>query len=466
MQYITCNDDIFHYLRGFKDDVARDNKQLEKKVDNIEQKIEEKLEKMRKQIEENKLEGGSMLEEINKRISVIEKEVFKKKVNVEDEEKKKEKERKKKKEKREEEEKRQKEKSLQEELKEASENEERSSPDETVEKNFEAEANEWIDNHVKNKVKKVEKEDRRVRRGGRGGGGGMSKLKNWFCDSDIEEDEISSEEEAAGREKEWEEVGRKERNIKRKERRKQRKEQLKADTSVKASKIIGIGPVTKMSVDHFEKELQNFEKAKMAAVNEFLQFYLNYEKDEIEDLEIEATQMAKDDIVYIVIKDQSNIHELYRRIAQSQNNDIITRNFIPPQFFERFMHISMRCKDLRESNNNIKTQMRFGRQDIEVMTKVRGSNDPYKLTSLKEICQKEGKPDVIPEFDEKIKWNRKKDKQPRRPLTGSLPKGKPPSMWLVEGDQTNKHQMSRTSSVNTAPKKKSRDEVDDMEEDI
>ena len=46
-------------------------------MDNIEQKIEEKLEKMKRQIDENKKEGGSMLEEINKRIELIEKEVFK-----------------------------------------------------------------------------------------------------------------------------------------------------------------------------------------------------------------------------------------------------------------------------------------------------------------------------------------------------------------------------------------------------
>ena len=47
---------------------------------------------MRKQIDDNKIEGGNMMEEINKRIGQIEKEVFKKKINVETEEKKRSKE--------------------------------------------------------------------------------------------------------------------------------------------------------------------------------------------------------------------------------------------------------------------------------------------------------------------------------------------------------------------------------------
>ena len=76
------------------------------------------------------------------------------------------------------------------------------------------------------------------------------------------------------------------------------------------------------------------------------------------------TQMAKYNIMYIVNNDQSNIRELYSRIAQSMNNDIVTRNFSPLQFFERFMHISKRCKELREADRNLKTQIRFGRNYV------------------------------------------------------------------------------------------------------
>ena len=44
----STNNDILNYLRQFKDAVAKDNKKLEKKVENMENKIEVKLDRMRK----------------------------------------------------------------------------------------------------------------------------------------------------------------------------------------------------------------------------------------------------------------------------------------------------------------------------------------------------------------------------------------------------------------------------------
>ena len=119
------------------------------------------------------------------------------------------------------------------------------------------------------------------------------------------------------------------------------------------------------------------------------------------------------------------------------------------------MYISRCCKEQREANSELKTQMRFGKQDVEVLTKLRGSDEPYKIVSLNKFCQ--GK---IPAFDDKIKWNKKKDKLPRRPPTGSPNKGKPPSMCLEGPSQ---HGFVRTSSQNDAPKKRSRKDTEEME---
>ena len=285
----------------------------------------------------------------------------------------------------------------------------------------------------------------------------MEKLRNWFCDSDSESDnEISSEEEETEDVDDWEAVNRKKKNKMKKEKKKIKIEKYKADTAVKASRIVGIGPITKGSIKHFEKLINDYEKAKLAAVREYLQFYLNYEEDEIEELDIQGTQCAKDDLVYIVIPQQSNIRELYSRIAKSNNRDIVTRNFIPPQYYERFMHISRMCKARREADSSLKTQMRFGKNDIEVLVKMKGSEEPYKNIPIKEICRVDGKLDYIPEFDDKLKWHKRNDKPPRRPQTGSPTKGKPPSTWLEGETLERRHHLSRTSSQNTAPKKRLR----------
>ena len=221
-----------------------------------------------------------------------------------------------------------------------------------------------------------------------------------------------------------------------------------------------LDPILKNSIKHFEKQTGNFEEAKLAAAKEFLQFYLNYDEEELTELDIQSTQLAKDDLLYIVIPEQSNIRELYGRIAQSQNRDINTRNFIPPQFYSRFMFISKCCRDLRDANSDLKTQMRFGKSDIEVLTKIRGSDEPYKIVSIKQICKDAGNVEKIPDFDDKLKWHKRNDKIPHRPLTSNVVQGKPPSAWLEGESLPIRHHLSRTSSQNDAPKKRFRNSED------
>ena len=80
---------------------------------------------------------------------------------------------------------------------------------------------------------------------------------------------------------------------------------MKTTTAQKASKIIGIGPIKTKTIQHFEKIHGDLEKAKVAAVQEFLQYYLNYTMTEINDMGITATKLAKDDIVYVVLESRA-----------------------------------------------------------------------------------------------------------------------------------------------------------------
>ena len=116
------------------------------------------------------------------------------------------------------------------------------------------------------------------------------------------------------------------------------------------------------------------------------------------------------------------------------------------------------AKELRENDPTIKTQMRFGKHDVEVLKKTRGSRDPYKITPLHVICRNEN----LPDFDYKIKWHHKKDRLPRQGIFDSTNKGLPPSMWNEDDIPKGRHPLSRTSSQNDAPKKRLRKEVDEV----
>ena len=94
-------------------------------------------------------------------------------------------------------------------------------------------------------------------------------------------------------------------------------------------------------------------------------------------MNIVSTQLApKDDILYVAFDNTKDVKDIYKRIAQVQHPEVTTRNFVPPQFYARYMYLSKACKYLRETNKEIKTQIRFGKTDVEILTKKKGEGSP------------------------------------------------------------------------------------------
>ena len=169
-----------------------------------------------------------------------------------------------------------------------------------------------------------------------------------------------------------------------------------------------------------------------------------------------GTQLApKDNIMYLALESPQGVRKIYGRIARCRHPEVTTRNYVPPQWFERYMFISKKCTELRAEKNDTKTQIRFGKNDVEVLTKQKGLDEPFKLTNLETICGGE----TIPKFDHELTWNRKDD-NPRR-YDASPARGNPPSMA-----ERQIHVLSRTNSLEGAPKKKQRKQNESEEEDM
>ena len=124
----------------------------------------------------------------------------------------------------------------------------------------------------------------------------------------------------------------------------------------------------------------------------------------------EASVVAKDYIIYAAFENLNDIHEIHVRVAECRNSNIVTRSYIPPQFFQRYIHISECCKEIRDNDREIKTQMRFGDNDIELMVKERGSEEPFRRVDFREYMKEE----LIPEYDHSKKWKARTDRPPRR----------------------------------------------------
>ena len=95
----------------------------------------------------------------------------------------------------------------------------------------------------------------------------------------------------------------------------------------------------------------------------------------------------------------------------------IVKNYIPPQFFYHFSALNKLCKVRRQEDNSLKTQIRFGEKDLEILTKEKGSEEAFQVEDLRTFigdC-------IIPEFDYRLKWKIQTDRPPRRIVSSSSP---------------------------------------------
>ena len=175
---------------------------------------------------------------------------------------------------------------------------------------------------------------------------------------------------------------------------------------------------------------------------------LEYNEQELEELTIEETKLNQggDNVIYLALSDQEQVKEIFKRKAELKNDRIIVRHYIPPNLFDRFSFLNKVCKDERAKDTNLKTQIRYGKKDIEIYMKYRGDDTPYRLADISDFVD----PGKVPPFDHRLKWRRIQDKPPRRKLTGQ-----PAGRKNTDKDPVNPliRQHSNTEKLNNTTKK-------------
>ena len=245
---------------------------------------------------------------------------------------------------------------------------------------------------------------------------------------------------------EWTSVDRKKKEEERRRRATIKKDNLKKEVASRAANMISMGPVSWDSVCFFKNRGETLEEAKKSATKEFLRYNLNYDWDELNELVISETRMSTrgDAIINIAFENESDIRELYSRKAESRNDNLIIRNYVPPNFHERFMYLNRICAEKRSENPQLKTQIRFGKKDVEVFTKLKGEDQGFKKVRLDDFTDTK----LIPQFDAKIKWRRYKDKMPRTQNNHWEDRGERPSTRNIN---SNAAQLHRNNTKKTTP---------------
>ena len=230
-------------------------------------------------------------------------------------------------------------------------------------------------------------------------------VKEWFG---IE----SSSDESDSEQGQWTEVERRKRSKDKKLKMEKRRMRLKRECATRASNMIRIGPISTDSVEYFMKQGQNFEDAKVSAFKEFCQYNLNYSAEELSQMEVAETRLSTkgDNILNIALFDEDGIKELFVRRAESRNENITARCYIPPNFHECVMGLNRICTEKRKLDPSLRTQLQFGSKDVEVFTKYKGEDKGFRRVRLSELTDMS----AVPAFNYNVKWKRYQDKPPRR----------------------------------------------------
>ena len=218
-------------------------------------------------------------------------------------------------------------------------------------------------------------------------------ITSWFSEvsssDDTEDTEVNSD---------WNEVDRKKKNEEKRIRLMKKRKDLQTWCATKAGHMIGLGPISMEEVMILVDQGHNFEQAKVKAFRNCLVENLGYIEEEVRDIGIAETKFAKnEDILYAALKKQETVKEMHIWKAESQNDDVLVRSYIPPNLYERFTVINQICKDLQYKD--LKTQLIFGKSDIEVITKYHGQPAEYRLVRLENIMDTS----CIPPFDHRVK---------------------------------------------------------------
>ena len=96
---------------------------------------------------------------------------------------------------------------------------------------------------------------------------------------------------------------------------------------MKAAHMASIGPITMQSVKFFQRNDTSFEEAKILAVQEFLQYKLEYTEEEIRETRLST---KGDGIINIAMAMEEMIRDLYIHKAECGDDKVVVRSYIPP----------------------------------------------------------------------------------------------------------------------------------------
>ena len=119
----------------------------------------------------------------------------------------------------------------------------------------------------------------------------------------------------------------------------------------------------------------DYQEGMRMAAEEYLTNVLEFTEAELLDVNITDMQMSAngDDTMYLALDDLKTGKEIRIRIAEREDPRIYARDFIPPNFFDRYVALSWFCKEIRDNDRRIKTPNEVWETRCRSLDKNKGS---------------------------------------------------------------------------------------------
>ena len=129
------------------------------------------------------------------------------------------------------------------------------------------------------------------------------------------------------------------------------------------------------------------------------------------------------------------------------------RDYVPPQYHDRYMALVRRAKEKRSEDRTLKTQIRWGHKDAEIYTKHRGTDERFQKAGLLEFMGE----NELPRFDTTRVWKERRNTGLRRKMynkqQGQTEEDGHPSKWQEHRRQGLVRQLSSNSKEGDGSKK-------------
>ena len=86
-----------------------------------------------------------------------------------------------------------------------------------------------------------------------------------------------------------------------------------------------------------------------------------FNEKELEIIKILDTKVSSsEDVVYFVVGEHEHIKEIHHRRAAIGDEEIMIRDYVPPQYHDRYMALVRRAKDRRSEDRTLKNTNQMG----------------------------------------------------------------------------------------------------------